>query len=103
MSDETPTLNRQARRYAKKQGLIDDEGNPVRQKREPSPASKEPRTPPGEFIKEVRKELKLVSWPSRQEVINYSTIVFLLLVVFTVVVAFLDYGLGALVTQLFAR
>ncbi len=89
MSDTT-SLNRQTRRFAQKQGLLDDDGEPVRQKREPRAGSGEPRTPPAQFFREVRKEMKLVSWPSREEVINYSLVVFTLLVVFTVMVGTLD-------------
>ena len=51
----------------------------------------------------MRKELKLVSWPSREEVINYSLVVFTLLVVFTGLVAGLDFGLGEAVIKLFER
>jgi len=101
MSD-TSSLNRQTRRFAQKQGLLDDEGQPVREKREPR-GSTEPRTPPAQFFREVRKELKLVSWPSREEVINYSLVVFTLLVLFTALVAGLDFGLGEAVVKLFER
>ena len=68
MSDTT-SLNRQTRRFAQKQGLLDDEGEPVRQRRDPGRGPTEPRTPPTQFFREVRKELKLVSWPTRDEVI----------------------------------
>ena len=102
MSDTT-SLNRQTRRYAQKQGLLGDDGEPVRQRREPRGGSTEPRTPPLQFFREVRKELKLVSWPTRDEVINYSLVVFTLLVVFTGLVAGLDYGLGEAVIKLFER
>lgn len=101
MSDTT-SLNRQTRRFAQKQGLLDESGEPVRQRREPR-HNTEPRTPPAEFLREVRKELKLVSWPSREEVINYSLVVLSLLVVFTGLIAAMDYGLGEAVTRLFAR
>ena len=101
MSD-TQSLNRQTRRFAKKQGLLDADGEPVRQQRE-RPVSTEPRTPPAQFFREVRKELKLVSWPSRDEVINYSLVVFTLLLVFTGVVAGLDFGLGEGIVKLFER
>ena len=101
MSDTT-SLNRQSRRFAQKQGLLDDDGEPVRQRREPR-QSTEPRTPPGQFIREVRKELKLVSWPTREEVINYSLVVFVLLVLFTAMVGTLDYGLGEAIVKLFER
>jgi len=102
MSDTTG-LNRQSRRFAQKQGLIDDDGEPVRQKREPRAGSSEPRTPPVQFFREVRKELKLVSWPSREEVANYSLVVFTLLLFFTALVAGLDFGLGEAVVKLFER
>ena len=101
MSDTT-SLNRQTRRFAQKQGLLDGDGEPVRQKREPR-GSSEPRTPPAQFFREVRKELKLVSWPSREEVMNYSLVVFTLLVLFTAMVAGLDYGLGEAIVKLFDR
>ena len=102
MSDTT-SLNRQTRRFAQKQGLLDDDGEPVREKRQRSSGPVEPRTPPAQFLREVRKELKLVSWPSREEVINYSLVVFTLLVVFTALVAGLDFGLGEAVVKLFER
>lgn len=102
MSDTT-SLNRQTRRFAKKQGLLDESGEPVRQRREPRTPSSEPRTPPAQFFREVRKELKLVSWPSREEVANYSLVVFTLLVLFTGLVAGLDFGLGEAVIKLFER
>jgi len=102
MSDTT-SLNRQTRRFAKKQGLLDESGEPVRERRQPRAPSNEPRTPPAQFIREVRKELKLVSWPSREEVMNYSLVVFTLLVVFTGLVAGLDFGLGEAVIKLFER
>ena len=101
MSDTTG-LNRQTRRFAQKQGLLDADGEPVRQRRQPS-VNREPRTPPMQFFREVRKELKLVAWPSREEVTNYSLVVFTLLVVFTAIVAALDYGLGEAVVKLFER
>jgi len=101
MSDTT-SLNRQSRRFAQKQGLLDDDGEPVRQKREQRVDS-EPRTPPAQFFREVRKELKLVSWPSRDEVINYSLVVFTILVIFTGCMAAMDYGLGEAVVKLFER
>lgn len=105
MSDTT-SLNRETRRYAKKQGLLDDDGEPVRQQRDQRDQRRQPtevRTGPADFVREVRKELKLVSWPTREEVINYSLIVFTLLVVFTGLVALLDFGLGEGVVALFER
>jgi preprotein translocase subunit SecE len=102
MSD-TSSLNRQTRRFAQKQGLLDDDGEPVRQKREPRQQSTEPRTPPAQFFREVRAEMRKVVWPSREEVANYSIVVFTLLVLFTGLVALLDFGLGEAIVKLFER
>ena len=43
-----------------------------------------------EFVREVRAELKKVSWPTQPEVIRYSTIVLVALVVFTAFVFVVD-------------
>jgi len=104
MSDTS--MNRQARRMAKKQGLTDDDGAPVRERRSPQNQQsrpKEERTPPGQFLKEVRAELRKVSWPTREEVINYSLIVLTLVTLLTVAIGFLDYGIGEAVLALFGR
>lgn len=102
MSDPS-NLNRQTRRFAKKQGLLDAEGEPKRTRPESHQAQRGPRTSPPQFFREVRKELDMVAWPSRDEVMNYSLVVLTLLVLFTGVVAAVDYGLGEAVTKLFER
>ncbi|MEM7096591.1 MAG: preprotein translocase subunit SecE [Actinomycetota bacterium] len=104
MSDPS-SLNRQTRRFAQKQGLLDDDGEPVRQSRGERGQQRrvEPRTPPAQFFREVRSELSKVVWPSREEVINYSLVVFTLLVAFTGLVAALDFGLGEAIVKLFER
>ena len=33
------------------------------------------RTPPGQFLKEVRSELRKVAWPNRREVASYTVVV----------------------------
>ena len=42
------------------------------------------RTPPAQFLREVRSELRKVAWPSRKEVISYTLVV--LVVTFVLVV-----------------
>lgn len=102
MSDTS--MNRQTRRMAKKQGLTDDDGAPVREKRaQQQSRPKEERTSPGQFLKEVRAELRKVSWPTRDEVINYSLIVLVLVTVLTSLIGILDYGIGEAVLALFGR
>ncbi len=99
----TPQLNREARRMAKKQGLIDADGQPVRQRRAPQPSSRDQRSSPRDFFDEVRSELKKVVWPTRDEVIKYSVVVLIFVVVLTTVVALLDYGFGEAMLWLFRR
>ena len=56
-----------------------------------------------QFVREVRGELRKVAWPTRPEVINYSIIVLVAVVVLTAYVAVLDYGFGEVLLKLFER
>ncbi len=55
------------------------------------------------MFREGGKELRLVAWPSRDEVINDSLVVFTLRLFFTALVASLDCGLGEAIVKLFER
>lgn len=100
-------MNRQQRRMLQKQGQLNEEGEPVRgpqagqQRRGPAPKAE--RTGPTQFAREVRGELRKVAWPSRTEVLNYSVVVLVAIVVLTALVAGLDYVLGEAVLKLFER
>jgi len=99
-------MNRQQRRMLQKQGQLNEEGEPVRtpaaqQRRGPAPKAE--RTGAAQFAREVRGELRKVAWPSRTEVLNYSVVVLLAIVVLTALVAGLDYVLGEAVLKLFER
>ena len=99
-------MNREQRRLLKKQGQLNEDGEPVRaprqQQRQPRKDAEE-RTSPLTFLREVRGELRKVAWPSRDEVLNYSVVVFLAIVVLTALIAGLDYYLGEAVLKLFER
>ena len=43
-----------------------------------------------QFVREVRTELRKVAWPTRAEVINYSIIVLVTVVILTALIALLD-------------
>jgi len=45
-----------------------------------------------EYFKEVRAEIRKVTWPARDEVTRMSTIVMLVLFVSSVFMAIVDYG-----------
>jgi preprotein translocase subunit SecE len=99
-------MNREQRRLLKKQGELNEQGEPVRQPRgqqQRGPAQKSERVGPAQFVGEVRGELRKVAWPSRTEVANYSVVVFLGIVVLTAMIAGLDYVLGEAVLRLFER
>lgn len=95
-------MNRETKRMLQRQGQLDAEGNQKAQRRQaPAPAPREKRTSPGEYIREVRAELRKVAWPTRPEVINYSIIVFVAIVILTTFVGILDYASGEFVVRLF--
>jgi preprotein translocase subunit SecE len=61
------------------------------------------RTKPLQFLREVREEMRQVAWPTRPEVINYTTIVFVVLVFMTSLIFGLGYGFSKFVTFLFHK
>ena len=51
----------------------------------------------GKSFKNMYHELKKVTWPTRKELINYSIVVFVFLIVMGVIIGVIDTGAGALV------
>lgn len=86
-------MNREQKRAAQRAGQVNADGSPVtvRDRRQPAQRLKSERTSPADFVREVRGELKKVSWPARPEVIRYSIIVLIALVLFTLFVFALDF------------
>jgi preprotein translocase subunit SecE len=86
-------MNREQKRAAQRAGQVDADGSPiqVRDRRAPAKSLSTERTKPADFVREVRGELKKVAWPTRAEVIRYSIIVLVALVVFTLAVFGVDY------------
>ena len=87
---------------ARKQGAMDADGAPVAERRRPAPPRRE-RASPARFMREVRVELRKVSWPTRSEVVNYSIVTLVVVVILTAVIGALDYGFGDAVLKLFER
>ena len=52
-------------------------------------------------MREVKSELRKVVWPTKEEIINYSIVVFFTIVVLTALIAGLDYLTGEGVLRLF--
>jgi preprotein translocase subunit SecE len=49
------------------------------------------RTSPGQFLSEVRAELRKVAWPTRPEVVNSTIVVLIAVVVMTALIFGFDY------------
>ena len=96
-------MNRQMKRMMQRQGQVDRDGQPTRReaptRAAPRPADK--RVKAGEYARQVRAELRKVAWPTRKEVIHYSTIVFIALVLLTALIFLLDLLFGKGVIWLF--
>ena len=96
-------MNRQMKRLMQRQGQVDREGAPVRKeaptRAAPRPAEK--RVKGREYLRQVRAELRKVAWPTRAEVIHYSTIVLVALLILTALIFALDFAFGKGVIWLF--
>jgi preprotein translocase subunit SecE len=53
------------------------------------------------FFKEVAREMKKVSWPSRKELVNYTAVVLATVAFFTVFFAIVDLGISKLIRLVF--
>ncbi|MGH9066849.1 MAG: preprotein translocase subunit SecE [Acidimicrobiales bacterium] len=58
-------------------------------------------TTPAQFLREVRGEMRKVAWPNRAEVVNYSTVVLVTLVLIIALIFGLNYAFAKGVTFLF--
>jgi preprotein translocase subunit SecE len=88
-----------------RQGEVGSDGEPVARKRPApkTPRQEEGRTGPAQFAREVRAELRKVVWPTRAELIRYSVIVLVALLVMTAFIAGLDWVFSEAVFKLFER
>lgn len=59
------------------------------------------RTGPVTFVKQVVGELRKVRWPTRRELITYTIVVMVFVVLMVSYVAALDFGFGEAVTWLY--
>ena len=86
-----------------RQGAVDAAGNPVRAPRAATPKAASERTPPRQYLGEVRAELKKVVWPNRDEIRNYTIVVLAMLAVMTTITFGFDYGFAKIILFLFNR
>jgi preprotein translocase subunit SecE len=94
-------MNRQAKRMMQRQKATgQDRMEAMRQRRSVS-TERRKRTPPSQFLKEVRQELKKVNWPTRQEMIAYTVVVLVAVVFMTSLVFGMDLGFSKAVLRIF--
>ena len=107
-------MNRETKRLMQRQGQMEADGSPstrraatATQTRTQPRTQKGPsgrkRTTPVQFVREVRDEMRQVAWPSRAELINYTSVVFTTLVIMIALIFALNLGFGKLITLLFTR
>ena len=95
------SMNREQKRMLQRQGEVDADGEPIRQRRQQQQRPAEERTGLLQFGREVRAELRKVAWPSRSETSNYAAVVIITIIAITVVVAGLDWIFSESVLKLF--
>lgn len=54
----------------------------------------------GSYIKETREEMKHVSWPTRKQVVVYTSVVILLSAILAVYLGLLDYVLQIVISKI---
>jgi preprotein translocase subunit SecE len=97
-------VNRETKRMLQRQGSINADGTPTREARTPVTRDpKEEKPSPGEFIGEVRAELKKVIWPTRAEVKTYTTVVLFTLLLMTLLTFVFDWIFAKSVFSIYAR
>jgi preprotein translocase subunit SecE len=87
-----------------RQGQVDADGSPTRREAPRQPATRvatKERVGPVEYGRQVRGELRKVAWPTRAEVINYSIVVLIALILLTSIIFALDYVFAKAVIFLF--
>jgi len=98
-------MNRETKRLLQRQGQMEADGSPA-QRRAAAPAvaaRRRQRSSPAQFAREVRDELRQVAWPNRSEMLNYTTIVLVVLVVMTSLIFLLNFGFGKAVLFMFTK
>ena len=95
-------MNRQTKRMQARQERTQNErAQAVTSARRAQQQEKRKRTPARQFLKEVRQELKKVNWPTRQELIAYTIVVLVSVVVLTSLVFGLDYAFSKAIFRMF--
>jgi preprotein translocase subunit SecE len=98
-------MNREQKRLMQRQGQVGADGAPASRRTSVQDVQRRrrDRATPREFVRQIREEMRQVSWPTRPEVINYTSIVFCVLVFMTSLIFGLGFGFSKFVSFLFTR
>ena len=96
-------MNRQMKRAQRRQGTPYDRAQAATTARRAQVQEKRKRTGARQFLKEVRQELKKVLWPTRQELLTYTVVVLVTVVVLTSFVFGLDVLFSKFVFKVFTN
>ena len=103
-------MNRETKRMLQRQGQLGPDGESPRAPRQEdrrraatAQRQQRERIGPVQFVREVRGELRKVAWPTRAEVVKYSTIVLFALVVLTTFIFGIDYVFAKTIFFLFDK
>lgn len=93
-------LNRELRRTQERSQRSAQKQRQITQRKKAAEKKKAEKKGPWktsvQFLRDVRIEMKKVIWPSRQEVINYTIVVLVTVVVVSTYILVLDLGLSKL-------
>jgi preprotein translocase subunit SecE len=74
---------------------------PTERRTRPAAGAPRRRASPRQFLHEVNVEMRKVAWPTRNETINYSTVVLITLAVLMAFIFVLDLGFSKLALFLY--
>ena len=95
-------MNRQMKRAQRRQGTTVDRARSAAASARRQPPEQRKRTGVRQFLKEVRQELKKVLWPTRRELVTYTIVVLVTVVVLATYVFGLDVLFSRLIVDVFA-
>ena len=93
-------LNREQKRTLKRQGALNEQGQPTRAQPQRNRAKKE-RVGPIGYLREVRDEMRKVAWPKWPEVRRMAGIVLVTVILYTAYIGGLDSLFGVLSSWLY--
>ncbi len=94
-------MNRESRRQQARDERDQPETEAHLEREYHAEATKRRRTPPAQFLREVRGELRKVAWPNRKEVTSYTFVVLITTAVLTAFTFGLDWVIGKGVFRIF--